>query len=105
MTDQDVLTELAKDNDQINLTVLSVWLRRNLPESIVDDNGNAVDNLSGMVARRLLNLANGRDFYRVRCREFGKLARTLPEPYRTQAFDILANGRIAPWNETKAVQP
>lgn len=105
MTDQEIINELRKDNDTINLSIISHWLRRNLPESIVDSSGNAVDNLSGIVARRLLNLANGREFYRVRHREFDKLAHTLPEPYASQAFDILANGKIASCNETKEPQP
>jgi hypothetical protein len=53
---------------------------------------------------RLHKMAGSISWYRQRYREFDRLARTLPEPYRTQAFDILANGKIAPWNETKEPQ-
>lgn len=106
MTDQDVTHELSKtDDDTINLTVIFRWLRRNLPAQTIDTGGNVIDNLPGAVAMRLYKMANTISWHRQRYREFDKLARTLPEPYRTQAFDILANGKIAPWNETKEPQP
>lgn len=103
--DATVRKELGKEDDHIWLSALSIWLRRSLPEFVVDEKGDTVENLPGMVANRLHKLASARQFYRQRYREFDKLARSLPEPYRTQAFDILANGKIAPWNETKEPQP
>lgn len=96
MTPQNVKDELAKPDESINLSVISMWLRVAYP---------AGNSLIGDVAVRLYSLASHAGWYRTRYREFDKLARTLPEPYRTQAFDILANGKIAPWNETKEAQP
>jgi hypothetical protein len=48
MTDQDVIHELSKtDDDAINLTVIFRWLRRNLPAQTNDADGNLIDNLPG----------------------------------------------------------
>lgn len=106
MTDHDVIHELSKaSDDAINLTVIFRWLRRTMPAQNIDADGNAIDNLPGKVAMRLYKMASALSWHRQRYREFDKLARTLPEPYCTQAFDILANGKIAPWNETKEPQP
>lgn len=103
--DATVRAEIAKEDEHVWLSAIFVWLRRNLPEFTVGENGESVENLPGMVAKRLYRLASSRQFYQERYREFDKFARTLPEPYCTQAFDILANGKIAPWNETKGPQP
>ena len=103
--DATVRKELEKEDDHVWLSALSIWLRRNLPEFVVDEKGDVAESLPGMVARRLCKLASTRQFYQQRYREFDKLARTLPEPYASQAFAILANGKIAPWNETKEPQP
>lgn len=89
----DVTTELAKPDEDINLSVISIWLRAAYPVG---------ESLIGDVARRLHILAGRAAWYQARYREFDKLARTLPEPYKSQAFDILANGKIAPWNEIKS---
>lgn len=91
-TYQQIADEIAKDTEQINLTLLSMWIKRA---------GNPDDQMTA-VALRLYREASTAQFYRCRYREFDKLARTLPEPYKTRAFDILANGSIAPWNEEKS---
>ena len=89
-TYQQIDDEIAKDSDSINLTLLSFWIKRA---------GDSDDQMT-TVALRLYREASAARFYRDRYREFDKLARTLPEPFKTRAFDILANGQIAPWVDT-----
>lgn len=46
--------------------------------------------------RLMLSGMHSTEFYQYRCRQFQEWAHTLPEPYATQAFNILANGKAQP---------
>jgi len=91
-TYRQIADELAKDSAHINLTLVLTWIKL-----MGDPNDLMTD-----VALRLYAEASTADFYRRHYWEFDSLARTLPEPYRTRAFDILTNGFVAPWNEEKS---
>ena len=81
MTDTDVIAELTKNDDRINLSTIGLWLRQQ-PESTLST-----------VAIQMLRLARSKQFYAERCNNFVILAHSLPEPYRSQAFDVFANGK------------
>lgn len=81
MSETDVIAELTKNDEDINLSAIGLWLRQQ-PESTLTT-----------VAIQLLRLARSKQFYEQRCNNFVALAHSLPEPYKSQAFDILANGK------------
>lgn len=84
MTNDDVINELQKNDEDINLSVIGLWLRLQ-PESTLKT-----------AAVQLLRMARSKQFYATRVAALTTLAHTLPEPYQTQAFDILANGKVQP---------
>lgn len=92
--DHDIINELAKSDDRICISLFRLWIRRNWPPQT---------SLIGAVAYRMCQMAQSRSWYQDRCNALNAWARTLPEPYKTEAFDILANGQIAPWNERKTI--
>lgn len=50
-------------------------------------------------------IKSGYDFHRVRTEAFSEMVKRLPEPYRTWASDILANGEVASWRDNPPVFP
>lgn len=42
-----------------------------------------------------------RDWYKSRCDELLRWQSTIPDPYRNECCDILANGKISPWHTRK----
>ena len=84
MTNDDVINELQKDDEDINLSAVGLWLRGQ-PESDLKT-----------VAVQLLRMGRSKQFYAERCHALTALAHTLPEPHQTVAYNILANGKAQP---------
>ena len=54
---------------------------------------------------QLHEMKQSRDFYRLRVWAVEAWLRSVPEPYKTQVSDILANGQVAPWRVSGARPP
>jgi len=51
---------------------------------------------------KITELQRSLEWYKTRLEAMQQWQSVLPEPYRTECCDILANGKIAPWRQMRS---